>query len=236
MLKSKLQTCLSKWLCIGVCFLIVSCTLLGETKNKSFVDPVKYPELVDQSWLVNDENCSAPCWLGLVPGISSQAEALALAKTLSFVESGKELDNATGNFMFPCKIPTGSNCLAMRFENGTLSSLRLYPNYQITFEQVVNKIGPPDSFRFLRRNPEGNGCSVYVYWIDLQLEIGYGDPSSSFGEDSCELIDKNNGKFPKGILVEDVHYMTSMKTKEVIEIVQQPETGQNYTLWSGFAE
>lgn len=237
MSENRWQTYLSVWMGLTLCFLIVSCTSPDAKKNKSFIDPAVYPSLVDQSWLVvDDETCRAPCWHGLKPGISSQEDAIALAQTLSFIEAGKELPHAAGTFMFPCKMPIGENCLALQFKKGILSDIWLYLNYEVTFEQVVSEIGPPDSFCYTRRNIEVKGCSLYVYWIEYQFELGYSDPSFSYGNDLCDLMYRNNNKFPKGILVEDVHYMVPCQIEEIIEIVQQPETGNNYAKWEGFVE
>lgn len=129
MSKNKLQTYFKKTLIqISVCILLMSCSISNSRENKKFVNPVEYPNLVDQSWLTIDKSCSAPCWQGLELGKSSQTEALTLFQTFTFVGHGKELDNAPGNFIFPCIMPSEENCLSMRFENGVLSSLRLYLN------------------------------------------------------------------------------------------------------------
>jgi hypothetical protein len=233
MLKSKLLICLSRLpllLQVGV----VSCS--GFIQGAEYINPAKHPVLVDQSWLLNDKHCSAPCWKGLAPGISTQAESLSLVTALSFIGDKEELDNFPGYVIFRCKMPSAKNCLEMQFENDLLISLRLYPNYQVTFEEVVAALGPPDSFYYSRRDVERKGCTLSVLWISRQIDVGYGDRSSLFGDDLCDLIWRENGKLPKGLLVSQVHYMTSNQINGVIEIVRQPETGQNYTLWNGFAE
>ncbi len=233
MSKNKSLIYLSTLLFLLLQNLLTSCS--SSDQKTKYIDPNKNPTLVEQSWY-KDMECVAPCWHGLEPGISSRAEALALAQMLSYIETGKELDNTLGDSMFSCKVPSDENCLGMQFENGVLSDLWLYPNYQITFEEIVTTMGPPDSFYYSRRDAERKGCSLSVLWINRQLDVGYGDRSSIFGDDLCDLIEKENGKLPKGLLISQVHYMTSSRIKEVVEIVQQPETGQNYTLWSGFAE
>lgn len=235
MLKSKSETCLNILIGTTLCFLLISCIAPDATKARNYVDPVAFPHLVDRSWLEPiSENCNVPCWRGLEPGKSSKPEALALAQTLVFVELGQEMNNAPGNFIFQCKMPPGDNCLSMTFKGDILSDLWLYPNYLITFEQVVADLGDPDGFSYIRPNPEGMGCIVEAYWIKIHLIISYRDPNSLFGSDSCTRINENSGRFPNAKPVNIVRYATQERIDEIIALVQKPGTGAVYVEWIGF--
>jgi hypothetical protein len=215
MSKSKLIFFYNALFLVGIQLFLVSCSNLS--RDNSYVNPTEHPELVDQSWLT-DQSCSTPCWQGLEPGKSLQKDALSVAKSLSFlgVERVEPTDNAWTSFL--CKVPSDKVCVSMRFENGLLSDLSLYPNYLITLDQVIEKFGTPDSYYYSRREVETKGCSIKFLWIKRQMILGYGDKPISMGDDLCDFIDQNNGKIPKGLWV------------------QEPGTGQHYTLWKGFSE
>jgi len=62
----------------------------------------------------------------------------------------------------------------MGFENGILEFLACVPNYQITFEQVVEKLGIPDEFSVEPMYPDAVGCELQVVWKNKRLVLSYG--------------------------------------------------------------
>ncbi|MGP8330093.1 MAG: hypothetical protein ACT6FF_07230 [Methanosarcinaceae archaeon] len=204
----------------------VSCSRL----DSNHVDPVKHPDLVDQSWL-SDQPCSVPCWQGLELETSSREEAIESVQNLSFIQK----DNFTtySNWVnFLCKEPSNITCVSMAFENETLTSLRLYVNYQLSLEQIVNEIGPPDSFFFSRRNPEGFACDITLFWVDRQMSV---DIRYDGRKDICESFFIENGKFPQEMSVSTANYMVSSEMERFMEAVKVGR-GYNFMLWSGFVE
>jgi hypothetical protein len=233
MLKNKFLLCLSMLFFLLFLTLLISCSGLGQKNN--YINPAENPTLVDQSWY-SDKKCVAPCWHGLEVGVSTQKEALAVARTLTYINFEKSTQIAPEYLIFPCKSPADEDCIAMGFEDEKLTDLWIYPNYKITFEQVIQEIGPPDSFFYARTNAERKSCVLYVLWIKQQLILSYGDRPTSSGDDLCDLIFKFGNKLPEGLLVGQVNYITSNKMSDTIVKFQKPDTGYNYVIWNGFAK
>lgn len=229
MSKSKLPIYPSTLVFLLILILLTSCS--SSDQKTKYIDLNKNPTLVDQSWY-KDKECIAPCWHGLEVEISTKKESLEVVKTLTFIDFEKSTQTDT----FPCKSPPEQDCMAMTFMDEKLDSIWLYLNYQITFEQVVDEIGLPDSFYYVRSSPEGKGCLLDVVWIKRQIELSYSDNPSAFEDDLCNRIHKGGDRLPKDLVVRQVHYMTSDQMSELVEIVQKPNTGYNYIIWNGFAE
>lgn len=231
MSKSKLRTCLNIVLMIGCCLLQVNCSRFNT--DRVSVDTTLHPDWVDQSWITS-QPCAAPCWHGLETGKSLRAEALETARKLSFLGNEKELEPPyKGRVTFLCKYPPDEVCVSMRFEHGVLSELSLHLNYSITLEQVVSKIGNPDSFYYSRRQADTKGCALTVLWIQRRIGLGFGDGSIVKGDDLCDLIYKKDGKLPGDIEVHDVDFLSIVRLEENVLIVQKPNTGYTYMLWKG---
>lgn len=215
----------------------MSCSSLPEKDST----PTLYPNpanldsnTIDQSWLTG-EPCDAPCWYSLEPGQSSLDDVIAVAKKLSFIDQNSmnlnkmELsrDQITQSLGFDCKSPALEFCVGMFFSGNTLSTIFLMPNYQITFDQAVEKIGyPPDGYIMSHFSPETIGCRVTLLWVKRQMSIEYSNRLFN-GKDTCNLT--QHGKFPKGISVYTVTYMLPSKMKIFTE-------EQSYTAWNGFVK
>lgn len=233
MSKNKLLIYLNMFFVVGFQFLLISCS--STVNTTTYVNPAKNPELVDQSW-VAEPTCSNPCWQGLESGKSSQTDALATAHRLPFlgIEKVEPTDNSWISFL--CKAPPEKVCISMRFEHGILTDLWLFPNYLVTMDQVVKKLGVPDSFYYSQPNAETPNCVLTFLWVKKQMALKTGDDSQSKEENLCGRIYKNNGKIPKDLGVRSVNYLSSDRLKTIIETIQKPDTGNVYMLWNGFSE
>lgn len=231
MSKNKLLICLKIFFILGFQIILSSCSNM----ESQYVNPTEHPNLVDQSW-TEAQSCVVPCWQGLEIGKSLQKDAVAVAKSLSFLGSERvEPTDATWT-SFLCKVPPDRVCASMRFEHGILSNLSLYPNYRLTLDDAIEKLGSPDSFYYSRREAEMKGCSISFLWKKRQMMLVYGDKPISMGDDLCDLIYQNNGKIPKGLMVQQIDYLSLSQMLMIIKTVQEPGTGQNYTLWNGFSK
>lgn len=211
--------------------LVISCSPI----NRKSVNPKENPELVDQSWLI-DQPCTAPCWYGLIPGKTSREYAIETTGNLSFLDSKNiKLREITGA-SFYCIEPPNEVCVAMGFENNKLSNLWIYPNYHITLEQVVQRLGPPDSFYYSYKDPESRNCNLNLLWLKRQMILGYSDTQQGSQIDLCERIYQEKGKISKSLLIQSVNLKTSSEIEMIIETIQEPGTGQNYMLWKGFSD
>ena len=185
------------------------------------------PNLYDQSWLTND-SCEVACWHGLKPGVTSKEDTLLAVNELPFIDSNKTEDfGRIVNFL--CEVPENTGCVRMTYDNGDLEYLYVFPNYPITMEQAVEKLGDPDGYWAGPTDPSARGCSLGLVWNKKQLILGYTEYRSGlpfWGRDLCQQIRDNNGKIPKDIkdiIVSDVFYTPS----DYLGL-------SNYNTWVGF--
>jgi hypothetical protein len=189
------------------------------------------PDLYDQSWLTGDP-CAAPCWFGLKPNETSRENSMTVVSKLPFIESSTMQESST-NVYFPFKIRHDNlqSGVVITFEDDILSRIYITPNYPITIDQVVKKLGEPDGFSAYPTDTGGTGYYLAVIWKKKQLVLEYREDSGdiSFWSKSQGLYEKirdNNGKIPKNLIVQDVLYTTPYYIDRMM----------NYKKWKGFAD
>lgn len=225
MLKNKLLIYANYFLVFLLTIIPVSCS--DQNGNVSLSTE---PELANQSW-IPDEECSIPCWQGLEIGTATRNEANRVVQNLSFVQKQNQKVEANWENYY-CIKPTEITCVAMEFDNETLNQVHLYVNYQLTLEEVIEKIGVPNSFYFIQM-PESFDCDISLFWINRQLvaEINYDGR-----QNICEELSTTNGFFPRGLLVTIFAYSSQREIDAQIASAQEPDTGWIYSTWKGFAE
>jgi hypothetical protein len=206
------------------------------TKEKSlplypdFTD--QNPDLFDTSWLT-DKPCSTPCWHGLQIGKSSMTDSIATFKKPSFVDSNsmrsvevKLPQKIVQAVAFRCKLQPELSCAGIFFNKNVLENLSISPNYQITFEQAVEKLGEPDGYVYSPLGAEIGGCDISLIWTKRQMSLGFTEKMHSFG-DLCDRLSNSNWKVPKGILVQTVSFMLPKQIEDI-------KSNDTYILWTGF--
>jgi len=183
------------------------------------------PNLYDQSWLTND-SCEVACWHGLKPGVTSKEDSLLAINELPFIASNKTEDfGRIVNYL--CKVPETTGCVRMTYDNGNLEYLYVYPNYPITMEQAVEKLGNPDWYVASPTDPSATGCILSLVWKEKQLELKYEEYRSDipfWRRSLCKQIQDNNGKIPKSLFVSNALYMPLDKLDGI----------ENHNAWVGF--
>ena len=185
------------------------------------------PNIYDQSWLTG-QPCSAPCWQGIEPGVTSRDDVITKVKDLPFIDKNNVNLSTTGA-SFLCKYPriNSQSCVAISFNNNNiLQILWLTPNYPITFEQVVDYLGPPDGFSLGPVDPGATACYLGLIWKERQLIIEHTAPKPFLGDDLCIQIIHNDQKIPHNLIVEGV----------VIAMPDYIERAMDYKVWKGFAD
>jgi hypothetical protein len=233
MFKNKLAIYISLAVMLGV--FMQSCNSV--TKDKplplypDFTD--QHPDLVDTSWLTN-ESCVMPCWRGLQLGKSSMTDAVETVTELLFVDSNsmwsvdvKLPQKIVQVIGFKCKSQLKMDCLAMQFNGNVLDSLSISPNYQITFEQAVEKLGDPDGYVYSPLGAEIGGCDISLIWTKRQMTLDFTEKTHIIGEDLCGRLLNANWKVPKGILVQTVSYRFPAE-------IEKLKSYDTYMIWTGF--
>ncbi len=226
-------------LCLIFLLVCISCSRLSEMTPEQ--TPTPDPALVDRSWLTGTP-CSAPCWYGLEPSKSSMEEAITTTAKLSFI-SPDALEPVTTSYWddeakkylvekvvyYRCKNPSALTCVYQSFREGILNQILLYPNYEITFSEAVEQLGEPTAFTINRTNPEAKGCIVSIVWEERQMFMIFdeGRLSSSYTEDLCDKINKENNKIPGNLSVQSVIIVNSA-------LINELKKQSGYIPWNGF--
>jgi hypothetical protein len=200
---------------IAIASVLFSCT--PKAVNFETLDPNYY----DQSWLTG-KPCAAPCWYGLEPGVSTRQESNSTVEHLAFINDNTKTITDTFGSTFFCKQPQEFNCVNMGFENDTLEDIYFVPNYQITFEQAVGKLGKPDGILVQAMYPDAGGCKLQVVWNNKRLVLNYETGIISIftlGQSINDKLCENEGNLPlpKGILVQRVEILVPSEIKSLIQ-------------------
>jgi hypothetical protein len=196
-------------------------------QKEKLVDASAYPtDMVDQSWL-SGQPCLAPCWQGLMPGVSSREEAIEIANSLTFVSGEmKPMDSHAEGYV--CKIPPESYCVYMAFDDNKLNFVTLGIEYQLTVEQMVDMVGPPDGYVVSERQALKRTCDIEVLWISKQVKaiITYEN------DRGCTIFFLNN-RFPQDIQVNSIDYLRPGEIEQFIDDILN-SMGIEYFSWGGF--
>jgi hypothetical protein len=192
-------------------------------------------DLRDQS-ILTDEPCKAPCWYNLVPDESSMQEALDVLANLAFINSAsirtentnwreamsEELAPAT-SILANCKQPAETTCVEILVFEDRVKYISIFPNYKLTFDEVVNHTGEPDYINARPWGVECLGCVMQLIWLRPSTEIllTHTDSRCGAGNEICQDI-VDGGKIPRGLEVKEIIYLGSAP--------------QDYDMpWPGFA-
>lgn len=222
MLKNKSLICLSFIVILLESLVVVSCS----TKS-DLIDPTKYPDMVDHSWL-SGEPCLAPCWQRLELGRSMRQDAVAIVRNLAFIQAQDSVISEKSE-AFLCRTPSSvETCVVMGFNENILSHLELSINYPLTLEQVVERIGEPDGF-YASMDAEGSICTIDVFWPASKIRVSI---SRSNSPPICDSMNSKKGKFPKSIQVNYIYYSLPGEIENYIKGIQN--SGELYKHWEGF--
>ncbi len=185
------------------------------------------PSLYDLSWLTSD-SCELGCWNGITPGVTSRAEGFTIINNLPYVNKNN-FSESEHAISIPCQLPTENICGSLIYLGDTLRSIYIFPNYKITMNQAVEKIGKPDGYTCYPTDPGATGYMLTVFWIKKQLTLYYTEYKSDnpliWIRNICSEITAD-GKLPNDIVISDVQYNPSFEFEDVTD--GQP--------WIGFAE
>jgi hypothetical protein len=102
--------------------------------------------------LLTGEPCGPPCWQGLVPGKSTEAEISEFLTTSGYTGPGVERSGYAGPVVIqwhPRWPHRGQNTFYL--QDGVLQIIRMHVDCRVTLGEVVNRYGPPDKLATGRR-------------------------------------------------------------------------------------
>jgi hypothetical protein len=221
-----------------IAFLSISCSRTSPTSEET-IEATLPPDYTDKSWL-RDEPCKSPCWYGLNIGDTRKEQALSIIEGIPSLLP-KQIEEHESQYWdpedgevkiseiisLPCKFPEKKICCQLEFVDELLMRIALFPNFPITFGEVVDWIGVPDYITARPIYPEIGNCEVRLIWINRQLMIKYFEYQESSGRDLCREISNTGHRVPIDLPV-NIVYIEDAKVLESI-----PVPGEDF-VWVGF--
>ncbi len=200
----------------------------------------KIPRELQDLSILTDQPCKAPCWYNVTPDQSSEQEARDVLKALPFIDpvtirsqntswwgvTPKESAPATW-ILANCVQPSDQICVEILAVEGKVKHIMLFPNYELTFDQVVEHLGDPNHIDVRPYGAECLGCTLGFSWLQPPLEISmiYVDRRCSAGYKICEAI-RDGGRIPRDLQVEKIIYQGSIPPYAQTQDFDKP--------WPGF--
>lgn len=128
-------------------------------------------ELLDDTSLISDEPCAAPCWRGITPGETSWNDALEIIEN---DESLSDLDTRTnddtGQIGATWAQTDGANCCQMFSEDGeTVELLVAQTTPDIELAEVIEKYGEPSYL--IGETVTSDQALMSVYYPDVPMLV-----------------------------------------------------------------
>jgi hypothetical protein len=144
---------------------------------------------VDAS-LLTGEPCEPPCWQGLTPGESTENEVVEFIRATKYVDPrtiyrgkvyrGGEVVGVSIQWRSTAAVSRSVESNAFVIEDGLLESIVIYPDREVTLENVVERYGSPEKFRAFVAGFHQPYVSLTVYYpthgFTADLELTIDDP------------------------------------------------------------
>lgn len=172
--------------------------------------------LIDRSFLTQ-QPCAPPCWYGLQIEESTESDVVATLKTLPFIDQEtisrygptEQDDENDLRISYDCRYAREKalekRCGGARLSQDRLKSIWMAVNYELTFETVVDLLGPPTYIDYGPYHVEvpGGGCIVDLAWPDRGIVVGYLDTT---GNSLCQAI-RNGTLIDSNAQVQTIYYI-----------------------------
>lgn len=162
-------------------FLFMSLLLSACKTNRSLSSPDavsgELEELVDKS-LLTGEPCAPPCWYGIIPGKTSETDALGIVNGLEFINRDTIMVHEGvrgGTVSWQTVFDEDSSLVeGLSFdESGVVYQIGMILRYPMTLQGVIDVIGDPDglmSSLIMGYDGSANDKSIDIVWFDEGLE------------------------------------------------------------------
>jgi hypothetical protein len=149
--------------------------------------------------------CRLPCWEGLLPGHSTEAEVRERLDSPGFIStttvsetpydfrapSGEILDGTMLTAM--CLSPSDEVCVELSLAGETLYAIRIYPNFALVLGDLVDALGDPVSIAAMPSGVEHPDCLIEFAWEREQLLATHFEPYSREWPEVCQAVRRGEG-------------------------------------------
>jgi hypothetical protein len=121
--------------------------------------------------LTTGSPCAPPCWQGVVPGETSEAEAKEILERLPYVRDlGWGIYTEEATWSNPClrtsefRASSGVPVNRIAFEGGLVQMIRVNIDHHLTVGELIARYGPPDK---IVPSVVGDGGGVIYFGVDM---------------------------------------------------------------------
>jgi len=195
------------------------CGLLASSYSCSSVQPA-LPTVIpnfNEIIFLTDIPCSAPCWNGLIIGLSTEDEVLAKISSMNFVDAiqvvPKSLPDQNpekwvqGKEIIASCINRRDPCLRMGIANNKLRDIEIELDYGLVLDKVVNQFGNPSYIGYHSVGTDLIDCQIELIWPNEQLLLYsriFSDPNEV--NDECFIAGKE-GTTTAGLIIKTAFYL-----------------------------
>lgn len=133
----------------------------------------RYLEHTTDKSLLTDVPCAAPCWQGIMPGVSTEVEVRQILETNPYVQGEIWEGHYEGWRVINWHPSRGRGITNhMLFRHGVAYLIRLGIVYDLTVEEILEKYGPPEAILVdVGGLPERAYTAIYLYYPSKGLEF-----------------------------------------------------------------
>lgn len=170
--------------------------------------------------LLSGDPCGAPCWYGIEVGVDNQESIRRTVANLAFLDPDTEsivevgfgeipgdVVNAT-MLRYKCRYQQPTEwCMHFILIDDQLRQIRMYPNYDLSIEELVQSLGKPDYMTTRLMGVERILCAVNLVWGEERvIAIHYN--RSHFGATRMCTALQTGAKMDSELLIEAVLYVS----------------------------
>lgn len=120
---------------------------------------------IDRS-ILTDDPCAAPCWQGIVPGVTTSAEAADILMTLEFIRPDSLWSFGDGlRWRTSASREDPAIVSEIQSHDGLVSFTSIGVDFELTLQEIVEKYGPPEKLlAYESGRQEKIQIEIYFYY------------------------------------------------------------------------
>jgi hypothetical protein len=113
---------------------------------------------------LSEQPCGSPCFFGVIPGVTTKDNAIALLQSKGLYQDCTDADNSKENGIheITCTYPTWALVVSVENNDNLVSGISFPPSDNITVEEVIAKYGQPTAVSELAIGPSGRDFDAYM--------------------------------------------------------------------------
>ncbi len=179
--------------------------------------------------LAGESSCTLPCWLGIVPGLSTEADFAKVAEI--YPERFEDLKrNAFGfrfvQFIWRDRILDG--VMSSELENDIVTHITMQFEADIGLQTALDQLGMPDTYASQLSTGEVTIIALYLFYENRGIVV---ETTMTPGE--VQPVDCSYA-LPNSLVIRRLHFLPATPARTVLDTLPQLFPGQlNPSPWTG---